>query len=529
MAETDLCGPDVTPLSQNLAVLESLRRLLDRSNSRQRYVKQVKRTATGAGTNAVIDLTSEWGLTFALLDDTRAWRERSVHEFVLRDSDHVESTLTYQIRIPLELLRRYAPQVESGDRVRLLLPYTVRPKQLLLNVEFFADQGPAVSLLLRQEAAELQAQYIAHVDGRSLGDQVLGGSLWLAISAYTTASWLEHLAHAKSRRFPRIARSSGARCRADALVGYLNADLDLGIQRRHVVGWLQQLEPVRTLLVESLGEEPDPVSASECILLAIPFMPYKPDRIAEVDLLVVEYCCAIETMSHRTRQVVAEYGRRWEAIVEMTVVADAINFIGLSEQRPWLDSPSSTMKQEIAFGDSTTTHVEIRAADHGVVITKPTISDLTGQRLGFAVGDAMRETADAVAIYASDSKRPYFAAISVRVRVRRSQRLLIWWLLVLIIAGAVVALALPEDAHLVDSLALLIFPITLAGAIVLARDSTSLAERLLRGRRALLAVAIGILWAITLARVLLSADVGWAEAAWSDVVAMFEWAKSQLR
>ena len=40
---------------------------------------------------ALIDLSEEWSLTFELLDDTQAWRERAVHEILLRDSDHVDS------------------------------------------------------------------------------------------------------------------------------------------------------------------------------------------------------------------------------------------------------------------------------------------------------------------------------------------------------------------------------------------------------------------------------------------------------
>jgi len=53
----------------------------------------------------VIDLSERTDLTCALLDNTRAWRERAVHEIVLRDSDHVDAVLTYQIRIPVTLIQ----------------------------------------------------------------------------------------------------------------------------------------------------------------------------------------------------------------------------------------------------------------------------------------------------------------------------------------------------------------------------------------------------------------------------------------
>lgn len=46
--------------------------------------------------------------------------------------------------------------------------------------------GRPVTLLLRREIAELQAQYLAYVDGRSLSEQPMGGALWVGVSAMTT-------------------------------------------------------------------------------------------------------------------------------------------------------------------------------------------------------------------------------------------------------------------------------------------------------------------------------------------------------
>ena len=90
------------------------------------------------------------------------------------------------------------------------------------------------------------------------------------------------------------------------------------------------------------------------------------------------------------------------------------------------------MQQAIAFGDAATTHVEIRAVDHNVEIHQPRISDLTGKREGYAVVDTIRETTEAIAIYGSDIKRPYFAQVEVRARLRRVQRHLATWLLTLV-------------------------------------------------------------------------------------------------
>jgi hypothetical protein len=439
-----------------------------------------------------------------------------VHEFVLRDRDHVDASTAYQIRVPLDLVQTFEPRIALGDEVRLLLPFTIRPKDLLLNVDFAGVRGAPAALLLRQEAAELQAQYIAHVDGRPLSAQPLGGALWIGVSAYTKSAWREHVARTRPWWFRRKTSKGRDRWRIAALTSYLNSDLALAIDRADVSRWLGKLDGARQLLVDALEEGPDPESASECVLLAIPFMPFRPQRIRDIDTLVSEFDTAVQSMSADARQVVAEYGRRWEAVVDTTVPVGVVCSIKLSEQRPWLGAPSSTMEQEIAFGDATTTHVEIRAADHGVVLDRPTISDLVGERVGVAVGDSMRQTEDAIAIYASDSVRPYFARVSVRARVRFGVRVLILWLLALIAAAGLVAVQLPEDDDLVDSLSLLTFPLTLAGALVLTRETTTLAERLLRRWKTGLVVAVALLWTIALVKLLLNADVGWAEELWRE-------------
>lgn len=109
------------------------------------------------------DLIDELGLTFDLLDDTRAWRERAVYEITLRHHDHVDITTAYQIRLPLELVRKYRPNIGRGEPIRLVLPFTVRSKQLLLNVDFKGAHDNRIALLCRSDIARLQAAYLSHV------------------------------------------------------------------------------------------------------------------------------------------------------------------------------------------------------------------------------------------------------------------------------------------------------------------------------------------------------------------------------
>lgn len=466
-----------------------------------------------------IDLVDELSLTFALLDDTRLWRERCVHEFVLRDSDHVEVTTSYQVRIPLELVQRFEPGVQSGAHVRLLLPLTIRPKQLLLNVSLRGVAGTPAALLLRQEAAEVQAQYIAHVDGRPLGDQVLGGTLWYAISAFTVDAWRDHLSSA--RRTPRGLVSRDHR-RVSALLSYLEEGASVSLDRSDIKRWLLQLESARQLLVEALDEGEDDQSPAECMLLAIPFMSVRPAGASDIDVLVTDYVAAISGAGTAVRETVAEYGRRWELLVETSVPVDRLVTLHIADQRPWVGAPSPRLRQPIAFGDASSTHVELRSADHSVVLDKFKLAYLDGRPLERGVIDSVRDSADAISAYSSALDRPYFSEVTVRARVRWAQRIVVIWLLVMIGAAGAVAVSIPESHDFVDSLSLLTFPLTLAGAVVLAREPSALAERLLRRWRSALAAAIGLLWLIALVRLGLYADIGWVDSAWSGMTDALE-------
>ncbi|WP_428116615.1 hypothetical protein [Candidatus Poriferisodalis sp.] len=473
---------------------------------------------------ALIDLSEEWGFTFELLEETQAWRERSVHEILLRDSDHVDATAACQIRIPLELVSRYAPGAQVGDRLRLLLPFAVRPKSLLLNVGLAGADGSPASLVLKRDSAQIQAGYMSHVDGRPLEEQPLGGSLWAGVSNYTSWAWREHYVGPEKRARRLRWLGWGRGWRADALASYLNADLELGINARHVTDWLGQTEDARIALVDALQEGEDPESSSEWILLAVPFMPIRPHGIADIDILVAEFCNAVDSMSPRARRFLAELGRRWHVIIDTVVPVDRPCTVKLSEQRPWRDAPSPYLRQEIEVGDATTTHVEIRASDHGIVLDRLRVDDFAGERVDVKVSDDARETADAIALYADASTAPGIVGVGLRARLRRGYWRPIWWLQLLITMAGATMLWLPGTfAHLVESLALLTFPLTLAGAVVLTRESTSLAERLLRRSRTLLMASIAALWAVALGRLLLHAEVGWAESAWAWVRDTISW------
>ena len=195
-----------------------------------------------------IDLVQCRDLTFSLLDATKAWRERAVHEIVLRDRDHVYATTAYQIRLPLELIRQFRCDAVSGDLVRLVLPFTVRPNELLLNVDITGSKGQPAALLPASDIAELQAHYISHLDGRPLDSQPAGGGLWKGVSAYTTFAWREHLSFARQPAWKRFRRRYRDSATERALAEYLKAGLRLNIGPGHVACWLDKTEAARAAL-----------------------------------------------------------------------------------------------------------------------------------------------------------------------------------------------------------------------------------------------------------------------------------------
>ena len=458
----------------------------------------------------VIDLTEEWDSTFALLDDTRAWRERSVYEIVLGDGDSVNTTTAYQVRIPLDLVRRFQPQAESGDWVRLLLPFAVRSKELLFKVDFKGVRDHPVVLLRRQEIAELQARYLARLAPDAPASLP---SLWEGLSAFTTTAWHHHIATTKPRVWHRVRRGYKESWRKRALAAYLSNGLGLNIKPGHVTKWLNETEQARKALVEALGEGEYPDSSSECILLAIPFMSYRPESIKAIDILIGQFREAVDAMSQDALQVLAEYGRRWEAIVETTVPIGRSCTIKLTEKRPWIETPSPVLEQVLPFGDALSTHIETRSTDPDVEIKRLDVTDLEGKSLGIEGGDAKREAADAAAFYASSDERPYVARVRVKARLRRWRYLLNVWLVVMTGVASLVALSLPQDADLVDSLTLLTLPLTLAAAFILTRVSP-LAERILRRWRTSLMVAVSLLWAVALLRLWEYAGIELGKMSW---------------
>ena len=164
-------------------------------------------------------------------------------------------------------------------------------------------------------------------------------------------------------------------------------------------------------------------------------------------------------------------------------------------------------------GFALSTHIESCSTDPDVEIKRLDVADLEGNSLEVEGGDAKREAADAAAFYASSDERPYLARVRVEARLRPWRYLLNAWLVVMTGVASLVAIFLPQDSDLVDSLTLLTLPLTLAAAFSLTRVSP-LAERLLRRWRTSPMIAVSLLWAVTLWRLLEYTDIELGGISW---------------
>ena len=449
---------------------------------------------------ALFDLTGDLEITYRLLQHPRRWRQRHVTEIVLRDSDHVDVSASYQILLPVGLARDFRPDVAAGDSVRLFVPFSSRPKQLLFDVDFAGPGGAPASLLLREAIARIQAGYLARLNLLAGCSRDEAGSILSGISAFTKANWLAHMDRTKpgwgDRRYPDWEDA----WRTEALVSYLNDDLSrVDTDRRQVTRWLRQLEPARQALVDALGEGENSESASECLLLAVPFMELEPNRKAAIDAYVACYVKSVLAMSEPDRRILAECGRRWHAIVETVVPVGTACTIKMSEQRPWSGRSRRKLRQEIAFGDAQTTHVEIRAADTSIEISRPRITGFGGNDIGAV--DETRQTPGAAAMYSSESKRPDNALVAAEIHPGRGYLypfLFLCYPLALLTGLAM--FVLPGGNNFVSSLALTAVPLTLIGGFVLSREPTALAQRLVRPYQLGLAVLLVAIWGILLGR-----------------------------
>lgn len=448
----------------------------------------------------LVDLTQTTDLTFALLDDTRAWRQRLVEEFVLGSSWHAEVVSSYQIEIPRAVIEPFLDGV-SSERVRAYVPLTTKPKRPLLRFDLVSPRGGSATLLPRHSIAAIQAEYLYRLALVSpASDDIRAGiplSLIEAICLFTPGV---------TERFSRTGHLSDQQ-----VAQYLRDGLRWAPELQDVRQWRGFEAGAASRLIGALGEPADPLSSSEHVLLALPFLQPLPESPHDVTQLLLHYAeatlAAHEAGDRNFLQVLGEYGRRWEVIVEATLPLQEPAILKMAERRPleltWY-RPGKT-RQLVNVGDAQSVHVQVHVDDHAVVLGGFEVRDLSGSVVGIPFWEGVRDTPESLALYTADPDRPYYVELTLHLRptflVRTTLTLI--ELLAWAAFGTVMVYRQPPDpGQLTGVLELLTVPTTFAVALLLTRQQTSLSARLQASQRARIILATALLWALALTRLL---------------------------
>lgn len=437
---------------------------------------------------AIIDLTRNSEFTFALLSDTWAWRQRLVESFVLGSTWHASVRSSYQVELPAALLEPFVG-ADPVDAVRAIVPLTTRPKRPLLAFDVEGPSGAPAHLLLRVSIAAIQAEYLAALRDQGDGElaQKLPDRVLEAVCVFTPAVYAEF-------------DKDGAHRPAD-LAAYLTSGLGFAIGEAEVGRWLVVGAPAARILVASLDEPPDPFSSSEHVLLALPRLDPLPTSVAEVDELVRNYSDAITAAGSNMpalTSALAEYGRRWEVLIETTLPVTEASTVMIAERRP-LSIRRRKASLQFAAGDARSAHAAFYVEDPAVEIDSFEVADVHGRKVGVPYLEGVRRTPEALALYSADPDRPYYLDVAVRLRHSGEVRL-VQLALELLVLGAIGVALRADGEELIATLGIATVPTTFAVALALVRETSSLSSRLRRWARSRLLIEAAVLLVIAFVR-----------------------------
>jgi hypothetical protein len=466
-----------------------------------------------------IDL-SETNDFFIALKQEPAWRERLVAELRFGLRNHIRSINSYQVNFPPELLEKF----KTGDArtANVLLPLTTREKRPLLNLGVMGPSGAPATVLARRSIAALQTQYLVALAEESPARHVLLPSvddrLLEAICGFSPSFFERMFFNRSGERF------------LPAITSYLNSGLRFNVTEDDVRRWPEATAEAGRALAEHLPALPKPhdssekvFSSSEEALLAIPDLSPPAASISEVDEVVARFASAVKiaksTREHDWLAVLAEYGCRYELIVEVELPLREASRVRIEEDLPLDLKRCRTqywVRQAFALGEAGSAHLEARLDDPNVEIPERRRGQIPEQGIrvheakgGDAGGwlEAVRVTREALAIYGSDPERPNSVLIEFRLRMARQVMATTVLLAVLNVLAIAFSLLLGSPDELASRLAVITVPTTVAAAFVLGREQTALAARLQTIPRLALAMSAVALW-VAVGVQLLTSDGG---------------------
>lgn len=296
--------------------------------------------------------------------------------------------------------------------------------------------------------------FVQAIDDQGLQD-TLSYDLTRAIAAAAPATYEHFLAEAKGDRVA-------------GLTAYVHGGIGVALTQGELRGLLQIMEPASEALASALGEPIDDRSAAENVLLAMPYLPPsgRPTSVEEVHELAEQYTDAIVggQVEQWLLALVADYGRRWEVILEIDAPLREPFTVQLCEERPVVIRGRSLLRHEVALDDARSYHLQVRVIDPSVRIAPgPVLRDSEGAIVGIPNLEGGRDTAELFAVYSSEPDRPTQAMAELTLQPVESVRftatvveVLAWF------AAAAALLVSGEEALLLAKLGILTIPTTFA-------------------------------------------------------------------
>jgi hypothetical protein len=290
---------------------------------------------------------------------------------------------------------------------------------------------------------------------------------------------------------------------------FLSAGLGIDLSPIVVRRWRSLEDQLAGTFSSVLGEPRDWLSSAEQVGLALPFLEHPPTSVADAEQRLERFASSVDGLhaagDEQLLALVAEYGRRWEMIVETELPLNEPATIKVGEDRPLKIGWSGRCQHLISLGDAVSYHAEVSLDDPNLeFVGEPEVVTLDGEEIGRPPVEGVLVARRVMSLYSAHPDKPYYGEIRFRVRPTRDLRWVTRALILLLLPALGVGLWLdpaPDRDDVVSEMGVVAVATTLAVALLLIREATPLAARLLRLSRG--AVLLGMLgvWAVVLLRI----------------------------
>ena len=439
-----------------------------------------------------LDLSDSVDVVTRLLDE-RVWRSRVVEQVEIDRSYFGRTVRSLQVAPLRPIIGDLFPRSTKRATSKIVLPVMTLPKGPLVNFDLTAPLGQAF-LLKRRAIAEFEARYVEYLAkcaGIAMAGEVL--AFVTAIAEFTPGTWQN-----------KFYSGSAKTIEAD-LKSYLDAGLGRPSNNQDFKHWSTLSESIGSTLEIALDEGISYSSSANTPILALPLISELLGTPADVTARLeelhsfVEECVRQDGPVAPALQVLADYGLRYEALVECEVPLDDAFTIKTTRDVNLNTRRTGRVDIEAVFDDAISNHLAVRVSDPDVKLQlgDPEPRDLLGEPLPENTFDLVRATDEDFVVYGSEEGRSHRIVLPLRVRPSLNNLASAGAFAAISLAVGVVLLALPKPLT-TDDAALLVVPTTLIAGLVLAQQRTTIAGRLLNPLRLVSLLVIIGLWCIVI-------------------------------